>query len=68
MIFYLRRSERAAWVEKALYKAMEDVANHAELLGQLMGTEMRFYSSQDWDNGVAVDIVLWPKAVTTWEM
>ena len=67
MIYYLRHAER---VEKVIYSAMEDVADHAEQLRQWMGTEMRSYSSQDGDNGApaAVDMLLWPKAVMTWEM
>ena len=69
MVYYLRHPQ---WVEKALYNALEDVANHAGLRNQFVGTEMRLYSSQDWDKewdrGANVDLVLWPKAVMTWEM
>ena len=65
MIYYLRHAER---VEKVIYRALEDVADHAAQLRQWMGTEMRLYSSQDWDKDAAVDVVLWPKAVMTWDM
>lgn len=67
MIYYLRHAER---VEKVIQRALEDVADHAAQPRQWMGTEMRLYSSQDFDNGnpAAVDMVLWPKAVMTWEM
>ena len=65
MIFYLRHAER---VEKVLYRALEDVADHAAQHSRLMGTEKRTYSSRDWDNDAVVDMVLWPKAVMTWDM
>ncbi|KAM0802621.1 hypothetical protein BDR22DRAFT_819715 [Usnea florida] len=67
MVFFSRHPEMA---ETALYRALEDVADHAGSPSQSMGSEMRFYSSQNSDNGAAVDIVLWPEAVAvmTWEI